>query len=67
VTSTPVIPFGGLVAGRPLAGGAGRISIDVSRMNRVLAINADDLTVTVQPGVTRNSSMKDCALACFPD
>jgi len=50
----PVIPFG---AGSSLEGHLlavqGGISIDVSRMNRVLAIDADDLTVTVQPGVTR--------------
>lgn len=51
---TPVIPFG---VGSSLEGHLlavqGGISIDVSRMNKVLAINADDLTVTVQPGVTR--------------
>ncbi|MEY8690112.1 MAG: FAD-binding oxidoreductase, partial [Leptothrix sp. (in: b-proteobacteria)] len=32
----------------------GGISIDLSRMNQVLRLNAEDLTVTVQPGVTRN-------------
>ncbi|MEO7160609.1 MAG: FAD-linked oxidase C-terminal domain-containing protein [Polaromonas sp.] len=52
--SVPVIPFG---VGSSLEGHLlavqGGISIDVSRMNRVLAINAEDLTVTVQPGVTR--------------
>jgi D-lactate dehydrogenase (cytochrome) len=52
--SVPVIPFG---AGSSLEGHLlavqGGISLDVSRMNRVLSINADDLTVTVQPGVTR--------------
>ncbi len=50
----PVIPFG---AGSSLEGHLlavqGGISIDVGRMNKVLSINADDLTVTVQPGVTR--------------
>jgi D-lactate dehydrogenase (cytochrome) len=50
----PVIPFG---VGSSLEGHLlavqGGISIDVSRMNRVLSINAEDLTVTVQPGVTR--------------
>ncbi|NBT56933.1 MAG: FAD-binding oxidoreductase, partial [Betaproteobacteria bacterium] len=50
----PVIPFG---VGSSLEGHLlavqGGISIDVSRMNQVLAINAEDLTVTVQPGVTR--------------
>ena len=50
----PVIPFG---VGSSLEGHLlavqGGISVDVSRMNRVLSINAEDLTVTVQPGVTR--------------
>ena len=50
----PVIPFG---AGSSLEGHLlaiqGGISIDLSRMNKVLSINADDLTVTVQAGVTR--------------
>ncbi|MDP3835433.1 MAG: FAD-binding protein, partial [Hydrogenophaga sp.] len=52
----PVIPFG---VGSSLEGHLlavqGGISIDVSRMNNVLAINAEDLTVTVQPGVTRKA------------
>ena len=50
----PVIPFG---VGSSLEGHLlavqGGISIDVSRMNTVLSVNAEDLTVTVQPGVTR--------------
>ncbi|MGZ5179393.1 MAG: FAD-binding oxidoreductase [Ramlibacter sp.] len=50
----PVIPFG---VGSSLEGHLlavqGGISIDLGRMNRVLSINAEDLTVTVQPGVTR--------------
>ena len=50
----PVIPFG---VGSSLEGHLlavqGGISIDVSRMNRVLRLNPEDLTVTVQPGVTR--------------
>lgn len=50
----PVIPFG---VGSSLEGHLlavqGGISIDVSRMNKVLAVNAEDLTVTVQAGVTR--------------
>ena len=52
--SVPVIPFG---VGSSLEGHLlavqGGISIDLSRMNRVLSVNAEDLTVTVQAGVTR--------------
>lgn len=53
--AVPVIPFG---VGSSLEGHLlavqGGISIDLSRMNQVLRINAEDLTVTVQAGVTRN-------------
>jgi D-lactate dehydrogenase (cytochrome) len=62
----PVIPFG---VGSSLEGHLlavqGGISIDLMRMNRVLAVNADDLTVTVQPGVTRkqlNEEIKNTGL-----
>lgn len=62
----PVIPFG---VGSSLEGHLlavqGGISIDVSRMNRVVSVNADDLTVTVQPGVTRkqlNDEIKSTGL-----
>ena len=62
----PVIPYG---AGSSLEGHLlavqGGISIDVSRMNQVLSINAEDLTVTVQPGITRkalNEAIKDTGL-----
>ncbi|WP_298933451.1 FAD-linked oxidase C-terminal domain-containing protein [uncultured Ramlibacter sp.] len=64
--SVPVIPFG---VGSSLEGHLlavqGGISIDVARMNKVLSINADDLTVTVQPGVTRkqlNEEIKSTGL-----
>ncbi len=64
--SVPVIPFG---VGSSLEGHLlavqGGISIDVSRMNKVLSINADDLTVTVQAGVTRkalNEELKSTGL-----
>jgi D-lactate dehydrogenase (cytochrome) len=62
----PVIPFG---VGSSLEGHLlavqGGISVDVSRMNKVLSINAEDLTVTVQPGVTRkqlNDEIKSTGL-----
>ncbi|MDP3618974.1 MAG: FAD-linked oxidase C-terminal domain-containing protein [Ramlibacter sp.] len=62
----PVIAFG---VGSSLEGHLlavqGGISIDVSRMNKVLSINAEDLTVTVQPGVTRkqvNEAVKSTGL-----
>jgi D-lactate dehydrogenase (cytochrome) len=53
--AVPVIAFG---TGSSLEGHLlavqGGISIDVSRMNQIVCINSEDLTVTVQPGVTRN-------------
>ncbi len=62
----PMIPFG---VGSSLEGHLlavqGGISLDVGRMNRVLSINAEDLTVTVQPGVTRkqlNEEIKNTGL-----
>jgi D-lactate dehydrogenase (cytochrome) len=62
----PVIPFG---VGSSLEGHLlavqGGISIDLTRMNQVLSIDADDLTVTVQPGVTRkqlNEAIKSTGL-----
>jgi D-lactate dehydrogenase (cytochrome) len=62
----PVIPFGvGTSLEGHLLAVQGGISIDVSRMNQVLAINAEDLTVTVQPGVTRkqlNEAVKSTGL-----
>jgi D-lactate dehydrogenase (cytochrome) len=64
--SVPVIPFGiGSSLEGHLLAVQGGISIDVSRMNKVLSINADDLTVTVQPGVTRkqlNEAVKSTGL-----
>ncbi len=50
----PVIPFG---TGSSLEGHLlavqGGVSIDLSRMNKLVAIQPEDLTVTVQAGVTR--------------
>ena len=62
----PVIPFG---VGSSLEGHLlavqGGISIDLGRMNRVLAVHPQDLTVTVQAGVTRkqlNDEIKSTGL-----
>ena len=64
--AVPVIPFG---VGSSLEGHLlavqGGISVDVSRLNRVVQINAEDLTVTVQAGVTReqvNREVRDTGL-----
>jgi D-lactate dehydrogenase (cytochrome) len=62
----PVIPFGiGSSLEGHLLAVQGGISIDVSRMNQVLSVNAEDLTVTVQAGVTRkqlNEEVKSTGL-----
>jgi D-lactate dehydrogenase (cytochrome) len=62
----PVIPFGiGSSLEGHLLAVQGGISLDVSRMNQVLKVNPEDLTVTVQPGVTReqlNREVKDLGL-----
>jgi D-lactate dehydrogenase (cytochrome) len=62
----PVIAYG---TGTSLEGHIlavqGGLSIDLSQMNQVVALNAEDLTVTVQPGVTRkqlNAEIKDTGL-----
>ena len=62
----PVIAWGAgsSLEGHLLAVQSG-ISIDVNRMNKVLSVNADDLTITVQPGITRkqlNDAIKDQGL-----
>src|SRR5918993_1462826 len=50
----PIVPFG---AGSSLEGHVnpihGGVSIDMTRMNNVLRVSADDLDATVQAGVTR--------------
>ena len=62
----PVIAFG---TGTSLEGHilalAGGISIDLSQMNKLVALHPEDLTVTVQPGVTRkqlNEEIKSTGL-----
>ncbi len=64
--SVPVIPFG---VGSSLEGHLlavqGGVSIDLGRMNQVVAVHPEDLTVTVQAGVTRtqlNREIKDTGL-----
>lgn len=55
----PVVPFG---AGSSLEGHVnpihGGVSIDLTRMNKVLRVNVDDLDATVQAGVTRKQLEK---------
>ncbi len=52
----PVIPWG---IGTSLEGHAlamsGGVSLDMTRMNRVLQVNPEDLNVVVQPGITRKA------------
>lgn len=64
--AVPVIPFGvGTSLEGHLLAVQGGVSIDLSRMNRVLRVNAEDLTVTVEAGVTReqlNREIRDTGL-----
>ncbi len=66
VHNVPIIPFGvGTSLEGHLLAVQGGISIDLGRMNKVLSINPEDLTVTVQAGVTRkqlNEEVKSTGL-----
>ncbi|MEM8788286.1 MAG: FAD-linked oxidase C-terminal domain-containing protein [Pseudomonadota bacterium] len=64
--SCPIVPWG---TGTSLEGNAlavrGGISLDMSRMDRIVAVHREDLDAVVQPGVTRealNTHLRDTGL-----
>ncbi|MGV2291285.1 FAD-linked oxidase C-terminal domain-containing protein [Trinickia sp. YCB016] len=64
--NVPIIPYGnGSSLEGHLLAVEGGVSIDLSEMNQVLSIAAEDLTVTVQAGVSRkalNEALRDTGL-----
>jgi D-lactate dehydrogenase (cytochrome) len=64
--SVPLIPFG---AGTSLEGHlnapGGGVSLDLSRMNRLIAVHPEDLDCVIEPGITRkalNEQLRDTGL-----
>jgi D-lactate dehydrogenase (cytochrome) len=64
--AVPVIPFGiGSSLEGHLLAVQGGVSVDLSRMTRIVRLNPEDLTVTVEAGVTReqlNQAVRDQGL-----